>query len=120
MLALAIGTLLVVAALAYVLYPLVFAPAPSSVAHVSRGDRARAATRTRSSRCARSSSTARRASCPTPTTRSQTRYTQRALDAMRAGEVAAAEQASPTRRRRAVLAIARGSELRALRAAARA
>ncbi|MFL5619909.1 MAG: zinc ribbon domain-containing protein [Gemmatimonadaceae bacterium] len=94
MLALAIGTLLVVVALAFVLYPLVFAPAGPS----TRPSFSRAATRTPDGgedaivalreiefdRATGKLSDADYADL-------KTRYTQRALDAMRASGAAAAD-----------------------------
>jgi len=91
MLALTIGTLLVVAALAYVLYPLVFAPAGVSARAPSRVPRAReggdedavvALREIEFDRATGKLSDSDYADL-------KTRYTQRALDAMRAGEVAA-------------------------------
>ena len=91
MLALTIGTLLVVAALAYVLYPLVFAPAASSVRASARAPRAReggdedavvALREIEFDRATGKLSDSDYADL-------KTRYTQRALDVMRAGDVAA-------------------------------
>ena len=91
MLALAIGTLLVVVALAYVLYPLVFAPAGPSVRAAARVVRAReggdedavvALREIEFDRATGKLSDADYADL-------KTRYTQRALDAMRAGDVGA-------------------------------
>ena len=91
MLALTIGTLLVVAALAYVLYPLVFAPAASSVRTSPRAPRVReggdedavvALREIEFDRATGKLSDSDYADL-------KTRYTQRALDVMRAGEVAA-------------------------------
>jgi len=91
MLALTIGTLLVVAALAYVLYPLVFAPAASSMRTRARAPRVReggdedavvALREIEFDRATGKLSDSDYADL-------KTRYTQRALDAMRAGDVAA-------------------------------
>jgi len=91
MLALAIGTLLVVVALAYVLYPLVFAPAASTVRAVTRVSRIReggdedavvALREIEFDRATGKLSDSDYADL-------KTRYTQRALDVMRAGDVAA-------------------------------
>ena len=91
MLPLTIGTLLVVAALAYVLYPLVFAPAASSVRTSPRAPRVReggdedavvALREIEFDRATGKLSDSDYADL-------KTRYTQRALDVMRAGDVAA-------------------------------
>ena len=101
MLALAVGTLLVVAALAYVLYPLVFASAVSSTRMSPRATRVRetgdedaivALREIEFDRATGKLSDADYADL-------KTRYTQRALDAMRSGDASAANAttgAAPT------------------------
>ena len=91
MLALTIGTLLVVAALAYVLYPLVFAPAGVSARTPSRVTRARDAGDEDAVVALREIEFDRATGKLSDSDYAdlKTRYTQRALDAMRAGEVAA-------------------------------
>jgi hypothetical protein len=91
MLALAIGTLLVVVALAYVLYPLVFAPAAPSVRAAARATRVREGGDEDAVVALREIEFDRATGKLSDTDYAdlKTRYTQRALDAMRAGEVAA-------------------------------
>jgi hypothetical protein len=87
MLALAIGTLLVVAALAYVLYPLVFASADSTTRTPARAARVREAGDEDAIVALREIEFDRATGKLSDSDYAdlKTRYTQRALDAMRAG-----------------------------------
>jgi hypothetical protein len=106
MLALAIGTLLVVVALAYVLYPLVFAPAgPSAratprMARPATGGDEDAIVALREIEFDRATGKLSDADY----TDLKTRYTQRALDAMRVGGASAGEAPAEDAAEAAVLA----------------